>query len=56
MEVMRMQPEPRIYRVKIAPDGDKAFCISVRHTGNFNLRDYEELDFEVASVKLVRKK
>lgn len=56
-----MQPEsehlsePRIYGVKITPDEDKAYCISVRHTGDFNLRDYEELDFEVSSVKLVRK-
>ena len=48
--------EPKIYGIKISFDGGVAYCISVRHTGQFNLRDYEELDFDVATARLVRKR
>jgi hypothetical protein len=62
MEVTKMQnskpecmSEPKIYGVKISQDGDTGYCISVRHTGHFRLSDYEELDIEVKSVKLVKR-
>ena len=49
------QSEPRIYRVKILQDASGGFCISVTHTGYFRLRDYEVLEFEVESARLVKK-
>ena len=49
-------PEPKIYGVKISQDGDKCYGITVRHTGHFKLSDYDELSFEVNSVKLVRRR
>jgi hypothetical protein len=55
VKTQNTQLEPRIYGVKISQDGDLCYCISVKHTGHFNLRDYEELDFEVKSVRLVKK-
>ena len=62
MEVIKTQktelerlPEPKVYGVKITQDGDKCYCISVKHTGEFRLSDYEELEFEVKSARLVRR-
>ena len=52
---LELLAEPRIYGVKISLDGDKSYCISVKHTGHFNLRDYEELELEVKSARLVRR-
>jgi len=49
------QSEPRIYRVKIIQDAGGGFCISVTHTGRFRLKDYEVLEFEVESARLVKK-
>ena len=49
-------PEPKIYGVRISQDANGCFCISVRHTGPFRLMDYELLDFETKSVRLVKKK
>ena len=50
-----LRSEPRIYGVKISQHADRCYGISVRHTGHFRLKDYEEIDFEVKSVKLVRR-
>jgi hypothetical protein len=47
--------QPKIYGVKIVQDGDKCYCISVRHTGEFRLADYRELEFGVSSVRLVKR-
>ena len=47
--------EPRIYRLKIIQDAGGGFCISVTHTGRFRLKDYEVLELEVESAKLVKK-
>ena len=42
--------------IKIFHHGDGCYCFSISHTGQFRLQDYEELDLEVKSVKLVREK
>ena len=47
--------EPTIYGLNISQDAGGCFCISVRHSGHFRLKDYEELDLEVKSARLVRK-
>lgn len=47
--------EPKIYSVKICQDGCKHYAISVKHTGEFRLSDYDELEFKVKSAKLVRR-
>ena len=55
MELDRLR-EPKICGIKISQDAGGCFCISVRHSGTFNLKDYKELDLEVKSAKLVLKK
>jgi hypothetical protein len=62
MEVIRMQNnriyeagEPEVYGVTISQDGMGGYCISVRHSGVFRLKDYEQIDLEVSSVRLVRR-
>ena len=45
----------KIYGVKISQDDSGCFTFSVQHTGQFNLSDYETLDFEVNSTRLVRR-
>ena len=47
--------EPRIHGVRILQDPGGCFHISIRHSGAFSLKDYEQLDLEVKSAKLVRK-
>ena len=54
MELDRVR-EPEIYGVKITLDAGGCYCISVRHAGHFRLKDYEELDLEVKSARLVQK-
>lgn len=49
-------PEPRILEVKITQDGNKCYSISVKHTGRFRLSDYDEVEFEVISAKLTKRK
>ena len=48
--------EPRIYKVKICQEGNGGYSFSVKHSGDFRLQDYEELDLEVTSARLVRRK
>jgi hypothetical protein len=62
MEVIRMQNnriyeegEPEVYGVTISQDGIGGYCISVRHSGVFHLKDYEIIDLEVSSARLVRR-
>ena len=50
-----MKTKPEIHGVKIYHYGDGCYGFSVRHTGTFRLRDYEELDLEVKSARLVRR-
>jgi hypothetical protein len=45
----------KIYGVKITQDDSECYTFSVRHTGQFNLRDYEKLELEVKSARLVRR-
>ena len=45
----------KIFGVKISQDGNDCYTFSVQHTGPFNLRDYEKLELEIKSAKLVRK-
>ena len=45
----------KIYGVKISQDDNGCYTFSVKHTGQFNLRDYEKLELEVKSAKLVRR-
>ena len=47
---------PKIYRVKIFHHGKGCYSFSFRHTGDFRLNDYEELDFAVIDARLVRRK
>jgi hypothetical protein len=46
----------KIYGVKISQDENECYTFSIQHTGQFNLRDYEKLEFEVKSARLVRRK
>jgi len=50
-----IENEPRIYGVKIYHDGDGCYGFIWKHTGQFTLKDYQELELEVKSVKLVRR-
>ena len=52
---LKYLPEPRIYGLKISQDPGGGFRISVRHSGFFSLKDYEELDLEVKSARLVQR-
>ena len=45
----------KIYGVKIFQDDNGCYTFSVRHTGQFSLRDYEKLELEVKSARLVRR-
>lgn len=63
MEVINMQVNeyeeslgPKIYGLRICRNTDGCYCLSFRHTGNFSLNDYEELDLKVMSATLVRLK
>ena len=47
--------KPRIYGVKILVN-DGCYRFAFRHKGNFNLSDYDELDLEILSAKLVKRK
>jgi hypothetical protein len=47
--------EPKIYGVKIYQEGNGCYSFSVRHSGPFRLEDYDELEVEVKSARLVRK-
>ena len=47
--------EPKIFGVKLHLDNG-CYRFSFRHTGDFRLNDYEELDLEVMSAKLVKRK
>jgi hypothetical protein len=49
------QLKPRIYGVTIHQEGNGAYAISVRHAGPFRLKDYDVLEFEVSSARLVRR-
>jgi hypothetical protein len=53
---LKQLSEPKIYGVKITQSGNKCYCISVKHTGQFSLSDYDEVEFEVTSAKLIKKK
>lgn len=45
----------KIYGVKILHDDNGCYTFSIQHTGQLNLRDYEKLDLEVKSARLVRR-
>jgi hypothetical protein len=45
----------KIYGVKISQDDNGCYAFSFKHTGHFNLRDYEKLELEVKSARLVRR-
>jgi hypothetical protein len=47
--------EVKIYGVKISQDENECYTFSIKHTGQFNLKDYEKLEFEIKSARLVRK-
>ena len=48
--------ETRIYGVKIYQEERGVYSFSVRHSGPFRLDDYKEIELEVTSAKLVRRK
>ena len=43
----------KIYRVRISQDNSGCYTFSVKHTGKFNLGDYEKLEFEVKSTRFL---
>ena len=45
---------PKIYGLRIYRNTDGCYCLSFRHTGNFSLNDFEELDLKIISATLVR--
>jgi len=47
--------EPRIYGMKIYQPEPGCYSFTFHHEGDFRLGDYEELDFDVRTVKLVRR-
>jgi hypothetical protein len=51
----RHSSEPRIYGVRIYQEEKGAYTFCVRHSGQFRLGDYEELELEVKSARLVRR-
>ena len=50
------QPDSvKIYGVRIRQEGSGTYSVNVRHTGHFRLEDFDEIDVEVKSVRLVRR-
>jgi hypothetical protein len=47
--------KPKIFGLKICREDSGCYSFSIRHSGEFNLREYEKLEFEVKSAKLIRK-
>ena len=45
----------KIYGVKISQDDYGCYTFSIQHTGQFNLRNYEKLELEVKSTRLVKR-
>jgi hypothetical protein len=45
----------KFYGLKICSDDNGCYTFCFKHTGQFNLRDYEELEFEVKSARLVKR-
>ena len=61
MEVMEMNHikeigQLRIVGVKINQPSVGQYSLSFRHLGDFRLGDYEELDLEVVSARLVKRR
>ena len=61
-EVVKTEPEThdpsgktRIHGINITQHTPGCYCISVKHTGPFSLRDYEQLDLEIKSARLVKR-
>lgn len=48
--------ETRIHGLKICQEGSGSFSICVRHSGAFELIDYDEIEVEVKSARLVRRR
>ena len=48
--------ETQIHGLKICQEGSGSYSISVQHTGSFELRDYDEIEVEVKSTRLVRRR
>jgi len=46
----------KIFGVRIYQEGNGCYSFSVKHSGPFRLQDYEELELEVKSARLVRKR
>ena len=48
--------DPNIQTVKIFYNGDGCYQFSIQHEGIFNIKNYGEIELEIKSVKLTRKK
>ena len=55
MEVISMYSEPKILGLKINQDEPGCYRYSFKHSGDFKLSDYEEIEFVVLTAKMVRK-
>lgn len=54
-ETYNRSRKTRIHGINITQHTPGCYCISVRHTGPFSLDDYETLDLEVKSARLVKR-
>jgi hypothetical protein len=54
--VVRLDCEPRIHGVKIVQEANGCYGFTLRHTGPFRLKDFQELELEVSSARLVKKR
>jgi hypothetical protein len=54
--IERQEPEPTVYGLTISQDPNRGYCISVRHSGVFRLKDYEQIELEVSKARLIRKR
>ena len=55
IKINPMLDKVKIVGVKIYYDGSGCYTFSIQHTGVFNLRNYERLELEVKSAKLVKR-
>ena len=48
--------EPKIYGVRFYRYGNGCYSFSFRHTGDFHLNDFDEIELTVVGMKLLRRK
>jgi len=56
MQPREQKGEPTIHGVTIVQEGNGGYSFRVQHSGEFRLQDYEVLEFQVRSARLVRQR